>query len=186
MNAPTIIADLKPKISVASLFHMMDRGVIDPAAKFELVEGEIVPMSPQGPLHQDIQNWLAKQLERQAGDRFWIAQGATLILPDDTALDPDICVYPVEVPAKDLAGDKVVLVVEVSVSSRSYDLGRKARLYAQMGVRELWVVDAASRETHIHRHPEGVEWLQIVRVAESEWLSPQGAPDVRLKLADAA
>ena len=130
MNAPTIIKDWTPKISVADLFHMMEQGVIDPAAKFELVEGEIVPISPQGPLHQDIQNWLAKQLERALGDTFWISQGSTLVLPDYTVLDPDICIYPQSMSAKDLAGDKTALVVEVAVSEqnlRSRSEGRTLR-----------------------------------------------------------
>ena len=185
MNAPTIIKDQKPRISVADLFHMMEQGVVDPSAKFELVEGEIVPTSPQGPLHQDIQNWLAKQFERKLGDRYWVAQGATLILPDHTALDPDICVFPIELSAKDLAGEKVALVIEIAVSSKRYDLGKKAELYARMGVPELWVVDANARTTHVHRGAQGGGWRDITSVRFEDSLSPLADVTLSVRIADA-
>jgi len=185
MNAPTIIKDQKPRISVADLFHMMEQGVVDPSAKFELVEGEIVPISPQGPLHQDIQNWLGRHLTLALSDRFWVAQGSTLILPDNTALDPDICVYPLSLNAADLAGDKVVLVIEVAVSSKRYDLGKKAGLYSRMGVPELWVVDANARTTHVHRGPQDGGWRDISVVRFEDSLSPVADVTLSVRIADA-
>lgn len=181
MNAPTII---KPQITVTDLFHMMEQGVINPEARFELVEGEIIRMSPQGPLHQQIQRWLERRF-RVLEDRFWVTGGSTLILPENTAVDPDICIYPLDVDTKNLSGDKVALVVEIAVSSRSYDLGRKARLYAQMGVRELWVIDATKRETFVHRGPDGIEWRSIERVPAEGELRCEAAPELVLRLADA-
>lgn len=185
MNAPTIIEDTKPRISVADLFHMMEQGVVDPSAKFELVEGEIVPMSPRGPLHQSLQRWLSRALTIAIADRFWVAPGSTLILPQHTALDPDICVYPLAVETKDLSGDKVSLVIEIAVSSRSYDLGKKAELYSRMGVPELWVVDADSRITHVHRGPQDGGWRDISRVRFEDALAPLAEPSLALQIADA-
>lgn len=185
MNAPVLLSKLRPKISAVNLFHMIEKGIIDPEAKFELVEGEIVHMSPQGPLHQDLQRWLAKHLERGLGDRFWVAPGATLILLDDTMLDPDICIYPLGIASKDLMGEKTALVIEIAVSSRSYDLGKKASLYSRMGVPELWVVDAQARTTHVHRGPKDGGWRDIINVRFEDSLSPLAAADVVVRIADA-
>jgi Uma2 family endonuclease len=185
MNAPPIIKDQKPRISVADLFHMMEQGVIDPGAKFELVEGEIVHMSPRGPLHQSLQRWLNQKLTRVLGDRFWVAPGSTLILREHTALDPDICVYPLAVETKNLSGDKVSLLIEIAVSSRSYDLCQKAELYSRMGVQELWVVDANARTTHVHRGPQGGGWRDIARVPFEEQLSPVADSAFAVRIADA-
>ncbi len=185
MNAPTIIEDQKPRISVADLFHMVEQGVIDPEAKFELVEGEIRQMSPQGPLHQNLQRWLTKNLERQMGDRFWVAPGATLILKEHTALDPDICVYPLAVETADLTGEKVSLLIEIAIFSRRYDLGQKAALYALMEAQELWVVDAKARTIHVHRDARDGAWRDVREVAFDEALSPLAASDVSIRLADA-
>lgn len=185
MNAPTIIKDQKPRITVADLFHMLEQGVIDPEAKFELVEGEIVPMPPQGPLHQNLQNRLGRQLTLALADRFWVAQGSTLILPDNTALDPNICVYPLDLQAEDLAGEKVALVIEIAVSSKRYDLGLKAELYARMGVLELWVVEANARVTHVHRRALNRAWADISVVPFADALSPLAAPGLSIRIAEA-
>lgn len=186
MNAPVLDpVRAKPRISVDDLFHMMERGVIDPDAKFELVEGEIVPMAPQGPLHQQLQRWLHQKLTLALADRFWVAPGSTLILPKFTALDPDICVYPLDVSTSELSGEKVSLLVEIAVSSRAYDLGRKARLYARMGVQELWVVDAEKRETHVHRRPAEERWRETAVLSVDAELSPLAVPELKLRLADA-
>jgi Uma2 family endonuclease len=108
-----------------------------------------------------------------------------LILPEDTALDPDICVYPLELKAEDLAGDKVALLIEIAVSSRRYDLGKKAELYARMGVRELWVVDANARTTHVHRRPREGGWDSITRIPFEDAVSPLAPLDVPLRIGDA-
>ena len=47
----------------------------------------------------------------------------------------------------------MLLVVEIADSSLRYDLGRKARLYARFGMRELWVIDAVKMTTRVFRDP---------------------------------
>ena len=185
MNAPVSHpVEGAPPISVAALFHLMELGIIDPEARFELVEGEIVRRAPHGSLHQSLQRWLHKKLTIALSDRFWVAPGSTLILPEYTALDPDICVYPLDVETKDLSGEKVSLLVEIAHASRSYDLGRKAALYARMGAPELWVVDAAAKVTHVHRGPgEGV-WSEVRIVRADEDFSPLIAPVVKLRISE--
>jgi hypothetical protein len=51
-----------------------------------------------------------------------------------------------------------------------------AWIYAEHGVRELWVIDAARGEVHVHlgAGPGGYAWTSV-RVA-SERLEPQHAP----------
>lgn len=185
MNAPTIIKDQKPRISVADLFHMMEQGVIDPQARFELIEGGIVPRPFHPPLHQDIQNWLHKKLTLALFDGFWVAGECTLVHPDFTAVVADICVYPLELQAADLSGDKVDLVIEIAENSLHYDLNGKARLYSRMDVRELWVVDANARTTHVHRGPQEGGWSEIRVIPLDDALSPLAPLDVSLRLAEA-
>ena len=47
----------------------------------------------------------------------------------------------------------MLLVVEIADSSKRYDIGRKAKLYASFGVRELWVVDAVRLTARVFRQP---------------------------------
>ena len=47
----------------------------------------------------------------------------------------------------------VLLLIEVSDTTLSYDLGRKAAYYAEAGVGDYWVLDVNRQELHLHRNP---------------------------------
>jgi Uma2 family endonuclease len=42
----------------------------------------------------------------------------------------------------------------VSVSSLSYDRGRKAKAYARAGIVEYWIIDVGSRRIEVRRDPD--------------------------------
>ena len=49
----------------------------------------------------------------------------------------------------------MLLVIEVADTSLAYDLGTKVPLYARHGIPEVWVIDAATRQTRVFREPAG-------------------------------
>jgi hypothetical protein len=71
----------------------------------------------------------------------------------DTYLEPDFVFYPKAAGLKGLSAATAALVVEIADLSLSYDLGRKAGLYAAFGIAELWVIEAVTLQTRIHREP---------------------------------
>ena len=52
----------------------------------------------------------------------------------------------------------VALIVEVSGSTLSFDLGEKADLYAKAGVPEYWVVDLNENRVLMHANPRPGDW----------------------------
>lgn len=50
-----------------------------------------------------------------------------------------------------MRGYDVLLAVEVADTSLAYDRGRKLGVYAACGIPEVWVIDAGSLVTHVHR-----------------------------------
>jgi len=56
------------------------------------------------------------------------------------------------------------LAVEISDSSLAYDLGRKPRIYANAGVRALWVIDVNTLETHIFSQP-GIDGYALKKMS---------------------
>ena len=79
----------------------------------------------------------------------------------------------------------MLLAVEVAASSMAYDRGLKAQIYARHGIHELWVVDAASRETWVHREPapDG-QWGSIERIAADAPLAAAALPAIVVRMAD--
>jgi Uma2 family endonuclease len=160
---------------------LLDARILDPEADFELLDGEIITVSPSGPLHQWIHRLLERKL-RPLGEDFWLTGGATLRLSDSSLVVPDIAVYPLHLDPLAFPPSEVVLAVEVSVTTHAYDLGRKATAYAQAGVQELWVVDGDARVTHVHRNPSPSGWGTISQVPFDAPLSPAIRPDLTLTI----
>jgi Uma2 family endonuclease len=64
-----------------------------------------------------------------------------------------------------------------SDSSLRYDIGRKAALYANFGIRELWVIDAVRLTTRVFREPAADGYRNARDFAASDRLVPLFAPD---------
>lgn len=69
---------------------------------------------------------------------------------------------------------RAYLVAEVALSSLSVDRGAKARLYAESGVPEYWVIDVEGRGVEIHRDPEGGRYARVTRHGPGEPLVVEG------------
>lgn len=181
MNAPFAPIRLASRLTADDVLTLLDARILDPEADFELLDGEIITVSPAGPLHQDIQIQLEEKLA-SLRDRYRVTGGSTLRLSDISLVDPDIVVYPRSLKPLAFPPTEVVLAVEVSVSTRAYDLGPKADAYARAGVQELWVVDGDARITHVHRAPSPAGWGAIREVPFDAPLSPAVRPDLILTI----
>lgn len=181
MNAPVrSLAEGLPRrrFTVADVVRMVEVGLIDPDERLEVLDGEIVPMSPKGNRHEGIKLALNMVWGRACPDAFTMAPETGLYLSDRTYLEPDFVVFPRAVRKADLKGPDVLLAVEVAESSLDYDLNRKPLIYAAFGVAELWVIDAARRVVHRFAEPGPDGYARRSLHRASERLTPEQAPDV--------
>jgi len=171
--------------TVAEIRRMVEAGIIAEDENFELIEGEIVPMSPKGNQHEVLKAALNEVFARGKPDDLRLAVETSLYLSDDSFVEPDLCLYPKRILPEDVKGSDVLLAIEVAGSSLGYDRGLKARLYARHGVRELWVVEAERRVAWVHRRPEpDGAWGSIEKVAADAELAAEALPDIRVVLAN--
>ena len=110
-------------------------------------------MSPKGNHHEIVKHALTHYWARRVPDRLTFLTETTFRLTPDTYLEPDFVFYDKATGIKGLKAETAHLVVEIADSSFSYDIGRKAALYASFGIPELWVIHAVRLETRVHRKP---------------------------------
>lgn len=171
--------------TVAEIRRMVEAGIIAEDENFELIEGEVVPKFSKGNQHEVVKAALSCIFARYARRDLRLAISTSLYLDERTFVEPDLCLYPKRILPEDVQGKDVLLAVEVAASSMAYDRGLKARIYARHGVRELWVVDAATRETWVHREPSpDGQWGSIERIAAQAPLAPATLPDIAVRMAD--
>lgn len=168
---------------VAEIEAMAATGIIGEDERFELIGGEVVPMSPKGARHETVKIAVNRDLQRTVSDDLTAAPETTLRLDDRSFVEPDFCVFPRAVGAGDMRGHDVLLAIEIADTRLPYDLGRKIGVYAAYGIAEVWVIDAATLVTHVHRKIGASGYAEIFPVGANEMLAAVGAPSVGMCLA---
>jgi Uma2 family endonuclease len=161
---------------------MAEDGYFRDDERFELVGGEIVPMSPKGRRHEIIRSRLTFRFTKLAPDDVLVVSEPQLNLNDDMYLNPDILVQPATIETPDVRGGDAMLVVEIADTSLRYDLNTKAPIYAAYGVREYWVINAVTLTTMVHREPSGKAYGFVDEVVPDGMLTPSLAPALAVSL----
>ncbi len=169
------------RFTVAELEAMVAAGILDEDERIELIGGEVVPMSPKGNHHEILKIALTTFWAKRVPDKFVLAQETTFRLTPDTYIEPDHIFFDRGTKLKDLRGN-VHLAVEIADTSFSYDIGRKAALYASFGIPELWVIHAVRLETRIHRKPSLTGYQDMIDLAADQQLVPAFAPELGVTL----
>lgn len=170
--------------TVDEIRRMQDTGILADDENFELIDGEIVPMGPKYAAHERIKSMVGMALARNCPADLIIGFESSLFLSPTTFVEPDICLYARHIPSDEVRGPDVLLAVEVAASSLAFDLGTKAAIYAKHGVRELWVIDATTHNTFMHKGPTEAGWSEIVEEPADALLTCAAVPDFVIKLAN--
>jgi Uma2 family endonuclease len=99
-------------------------------------------------------------------------------------VEPDLLICPRALKGVTVAPAEVLLAIEVAHSSLRFDSTTKAKLYAALGVRDYWVIDAETLTTRVHREPSADRYTSIVEVPPSETLVPLLVAPLAVRLAD--
>lgn len=158
--------------TVAEILRMQEAGIISEDEKFELVEGEIVPMQAKSHIHELIKSTLLLKLARSLPNSLWLGVESSIYLSSRTFLEPDLVIYPNGMKLEQVKG------------SDPYDRGLKARIYARHGVRELWVIDANERRTFVHTEPSGEAWRTVRTLEPDADLRIEALPDFSARLSE--
>ncbi len=168
--------------TVAEIEAMVEAGIIDGDERFELIGGEVVPMSPKGARHELVKIELNRNLQQTLALDLSIAPETTLRLDEKSFVEPDFCVFPRSIAPGDMRGYDVLLAIEIADTSLRYDLGRKIGTYAAYGIAEVWVINALTLVTRVHRQlgPEG--YRDIAEFGPDATLTAVRVPSVSIGL----
>lgn len=163
---------------------MAAAGVLSEDDRVELIEGEIIEMSPIGSRHAACVGRLSKLLERLAGDHaiVWVQNPVQIDdysepVPDATLLRQRDDFY---ARAKPVPAD-VLLLVEVSDSALKYDREIKVPLYARAGVPEVWLVNLQDEVVEVYAHPTAGTYQETRLVGRGASLTATTVPALTLE-----
>ena len=141
------------RLTIADVYALQTTGVIGEDEKFELIDGEIVPMAAaKSSPHERMKSQLIRALVFVSDDVRLFVEPTIAFTPTQT-IEPDLAVWPKQIESEEVRGPDLLLAIEVAVSSLPFDLREKASRYARWGTRDYWVVDAVRRTIRVHRDP---------------------------------
>lgn len=170
--------------TVAEIEAIVKAGIILEDERFELIGGEIVPMSPKGAFHETVKMELARRWFKSVPEHVDLVTETTFRLGERDFLEPDFVFWPRALGIAGLEPQVVQLLVEIADSSLVYDRGRKAQIYAGLAIPDFWVIDARTLSTRIHRAPGPDGYGSVVDLSADEPLVPLLLPTLAVALAD--
>jgi Uma2 family endonuclease len=167
--------------------RMAETGVLKPDARVELLDGQIIDMSPIGPSHGGAVKRLIRLFGKLSAGRWLIAAQDPLALDDHSEPEPDLMLLK---PAKDDYSSRhpgpedVFLLIEVADTSLAYDRGEKLPAYARAGVTETWILNLVEQTLEVCRDPQYDGYGSITILRRGDQARPLAFPDVAVEVAE--
>ena len=171
-------------ITVAEYHRMGEVGILGERDRVELIDGELVAISPIGSQHSGTVITLSHVLWSAVGTQALVSVQNPVRLDDFSEPEPDFAILR---PRADNYRDAhpqpadVLLLIEIADTSLNYDRTVKRTLYARYAIPEFWIVDLTAGEVEICRQPQTRGYATVDRVGRGGVLEPELLPGVRIQ-----
>jgi len=153
---------------------MTEAGIFGEDDSIELIDGQVVEMSPESTPHRVATSKATEELIRALTDRpYFLQSQSTLPLDDWNVSEPDLAVLrgqPDDVLEEE---PEVFLVVEVADTSLERDRSVKQALYAGQEIPEYWILNLQNRTLEAYWEPGEGEYRQRRTSSEDDTVTPQ-------------
>lgn len=171
--------------TIEEYHRMAETGILRPDDRVELINGEVLEMSPIGSRHMACLNNLNRAFVLGLGARAVVSPQNPVQIPLYSEPEPDLAVlrarsYKASAPT----AEDVLLLVEVAETSLRFDRTVKLALYARAGIPEYWLADANAETITVYRQPADETYTEARVVGIDGTLSPLAFPDLLIRVAD--
>ena len=152
---------VRRRFTVDEFQRMGEAGIFAPDERVELIDGEVIRMSPIGPEHVRCVFALDDYLRAVVGPEVRISIQMPVQLAGSQP-QPDVALL----LRSDLRRDQLpspaacLLVVEVGDSTVEFDRKKKRLDYAQAGIAEYWVLDLPAQRIVVHLEPAAGDYRE--------------------------
>lgn len=177
MDAPAIT---RRRFTTDEYEQIVAAGVFAEDDRVELVDGEIIEMSPLGPRHSACIDRLTELLVPLVKGLAIVRVQSPIRLSKYSEPQPDVTLlqwrtdyYTNGHPEP----EDVLLLIEVADSSLVYDRDVKLPLYARAGVQEVWLVALLQQTVTVYRAPSETGYGESHEARRGETIAPLTLPE---------
>lgn len=177
------------RFTVEEYHKMGEVGILHEDDRVELIDGEIVELSPINRPHINCVDRLTRLFVRAVGDDVIVRGQSPVYLDEGNEPQPDLAILrepnesEVRMKHQGEPGN-ILLLIEVSESTVSTDRSRKVPRYARAGVPEVWIVNIPKKVVEVYVEPVDGKYTRIGRVGQGDTVTLTALPGVTLAVSD--
>jgi Uma2 family endonuclease len=160
--------------NIAEYYRMMEAGILSESDHVELIDGEVVEMSPIGSRHAACVDRLNKLMNKL--DDVIVRVQNPIQLDDFSEPQPDITLLQMRADyyaQGHPTPSDVLLVIEVADSSTEFDRAVKLPLYAEALIPEFWLVNLPDERVEVFSQPSNGTFQKSQELRRGENLTAQ-------------
>lgn len=169
--------------TVESYHRMVEAGILTTGDRVELLEGQIIEMSPQLPPHASTTQRMARYLDRLLETVAYVRMQLPITLHPNSEPEPDIAVVridPNEYYDRYPGPDDIFLIIEVADSTLLSDRRQKALIYSKAGIQDYWILDVNTDQIYQFREPGTTGYKQESILSKDSPLVPLEFPTIQI------
>lgn len=172
------------KWTVTDYHQLVETGLLE-GKPVELLEGELIEMSPEGIPHSYTNRSVADYLRTLLDGLAFISEAHPITL-DNSEPEPDIAIVrlPKEIYKQHHPyPEDIYWLVEIANQTLDKDLNEKTITYARNGITEYWVIDLPNRKLWVFTQPETQGYSQTQEFIKGS-ISPQSFSNISVEVKD--
>jgi Uma2 family endonuclease len=176
---------LRKRFTVDQYQQMIESGILTDRNHVELLQGEIIEMSPVERQHAACVDRLNELFVLALSSKAIVRVQSPIRLSNHSEPQPDLAILQ---RRSDFYADAhpqsndVLALIEVSDTSVDFDRTVKVPLYAQNNIREVWIVDLNAEVVQVHREPSAAGYLQVQACFRGQTLAFQALISVQFSV----
>jgi Uma2 family endonuclease len=174
---------LRKKFMVGQYHQMIESGILTDRDRVELLNGEILEMSPVGRRHAACVDRLTELLILRLASKVIVRTQNPIRLSDDSEPQPDIAIlrrrddfYARGHPQP----DDIFLVIEVADTTIEFDREIKIPTYAQENISVVWLVDLNAEVVEVFQEPTTQGYGNCQQFQPGQMLTIPNFPEIQL------
>ncbi len=171
------------RFTVDEYYKMAEAGILSEDDRVELINGEIIEMSPIGIRHRNCVNTLNRFLNKLLPDDFIVSVQNPVRLGDREEPVPDIAVTQSDAKRRDFVPADILLLIEVADTSYETDRYVKLPLYAKACIPEVWLVALQENAIDAFNKPKDGVYTEQYRYALGHTIQSKQLPIVVVEVA---
>jgi Uma2 family endonuclease len=167
-------------------YHKLGGVLFDEDDRVELLNGNIIVMSPIGVRH----GWAVREIINLFvtlfGRECLVDAQNPVVIDGKSEPQPDVLLVKksIRTSGRHAHPEDVLLLVEVADSTLTFDRTDKRAAYARNGISEFWLLDLVRNELLVHRESDGREYRSVQVFGAKDSVAPLAFPGTSITVSE--